>query len=87
MGFIMPQYHVVFDDGFSTTESGGSDDGTAELWEKVFSYSNSTFDYLSEEDDVFEDSRFEREKTEEKRTERRQLRQNEQPPTNKLTKN
>ena len=67
MGFVAPQYHVVFDDCFSMADSCGSDDGTVELWEKLFSYSSSTFDYLNEEDDVFEDSRFEREKSEEER--------------------
>ena len=63
-GFVTPQYHVVFDDCFSTEVSGGNDDGTVELWEKLFSYLNSKFDYLSDEDDVFEDIRFEREKSE-----------------------
>ena len=58
---------------FSMVESGGSDDGTAELWEKLFSFSNSTFDYTSEEDDVFEASRFEREKPEEERIAKRKL--------------
>ena len=43
-GHVTPQYHVVFDDCFSTVESGGSDDGTAELWQKLFSFSQSTFD-------------------------------------------
>ena len=64
MGHVTPQYHVVFDDCFSTVELGGSDDGTAELWQNLFSYSQSTFDYMSDEDDVFEASRFEREKEE-----------------------
>ena len=63
-------------------EYGGSDDGTVELWKKLLSYSNSTFYYLSEEDDDFEDSHFEREKSEEGRKAKRQLRQNEQHPTN-----
>ena len=35
-GFITPQYHVVFDHCFSTVDSGGSDDGTVELWETLF---------------------------------------------------
>ena len=60
----------------------GSNEGTVELWEKLFSYSNRTSDYLSEEDDDFEDSRFEREKSEEERIAKRQLRQNKKPPTN-----
>ena len=61
---------------------GGSDDGTVELWEKLFSYSSSTFDYLNEEDDVFKASRFEREKSEEERIAKRKLQQNKQPPIN-----
>ena len=55
-GHVTPQYHVVFDDCFSTVESGGSDDGNAELWQNLFFYSQSTFDYMSDEDDVFEAS-------------------------------
>ena len=35
-GFVMLQYHVVFDDCFSTVDSCGSDDFTAELWKKLF---------------------------------------------------
>ena len=67
-------------------ESGGSDDGTAELREKLFSYSNSTFDYSSDEDNVFEATRFKREKSEEERIAKRKLQQqNEQPPTNKTS--
>ena len=61
-GHVTPQYRVVFDDCFSTVESGGRDDGIAELWQNLFSFSKSTFDYMSDEDDVFEASRFEREK-------------------------
>ena len=57
-GFVTPQYHVVFDDCFSTVELVGSDDGTVQLWEKLFSYSISTFVYLSDEDNVFEVSYF-----------------------------
>ena len=44
-----------------------------------------TFDYLSEEDDDFEDPRFEREKSEEERIAKHQLRQNKQPPINTLS--
>ena len=44
-GFVMPQYHVVYDDCFSTVESGGSNEGIVELWKNFFSYSNSTFDF------------------------------------------
>ena len=63
-GFITQQYYAVFDDCFLTVDSGGSNDGTVELCEKLFSYSNSAFDYLNEEDSVFEAVHFEREKTE-----------------------
>ena len=81
---MTPQYHVVFEDCFLMVELGGSDDGTAELWEKLFSFSNSTFDYTSEEDDVFEASRFEREKSEEEHIAKRKLQQqNKQLPTNR----
>ena len=82
MGFVTLQYHVVFDNCFSTVFSGDSDDGTMKLWEKLFSYWNSTFDYLSEENDVFEASRFERGKSEEEHIAKYQLQQNEQPPIN-----
>ena len=50
---------MVLNNCFSIVDSGGSDDGAVELWEKLFSYSNSTFDYLSVEDNVFEASCFE----------------------------
>ena len=33
-GYVTLQYHVVFDNYFSMVESGGSDNGTAELWDK-----------------------------------------------------
>ena len=67
-GYITPQYHVVSHDCFSTVESDGSGDERVELWKDLFRYSNSMFDYFSEEDDLFEAFRFEREKTDEERT-------------------
>lgn len=51
MGYITPQYHLVFDDCFSMVEYGGNDDGNVELWQKLFSYANRIFYYLNEEDD------------------------------------
>ena len=53
----------MLDDCLSTVDSGGNDNGTVELWKGLFSFSKSTCDYLSsEEDDVFVASCFEREK-------------------------
>ena len=62
-GSIMPQYHVVFDDCFSTVTSEAEEPA---VWENIFSYSNQSWDQF-EENEASEPSRFKREELE-KRT-------------------
>ena len=58
-GSISAQYHVVFDDCFSTVASEAE---LPQAWEKLFRYQNQTWDQNSEADD--EPSRFKRESLE-----------------------
>ena len=63
-GSITPQYHVVFDDWFSTAVAEAEE---TQVWERLFTYNNQTWDQLDEDADITEPSRFEREKLEMKR--------------------
>ncbi len=66
-GSISAQYHVVFDDCFSTVVSEGLQ---PQAWEKLFSYNNQSWSQLDEEND--EPSRFERERLEKSRQQQRE---------------
>ena len=63
-GHISPQYHVVFDEYFSTVES---EKHKPETWDELVTYANQSWSQIDEFDDA-ELSRFEREEKE-----RRQL--------------
>ena len=63
-GHISPQYHVVFDEYFSTVES---EKHKPETWDELFRYANQSWSQIDEFDDA-KLSRFEREEKE-----RRQL--------------
>ena len=79
-GSITPQYHVVFDDCFSTVTSEA---GEPEVWENLFSYSNQSWDQF-EEIEASEPSRFEREelegRTQAARMQRRELKEGSTAP-------
>ena len=79
-GSISAQYHVVFDDCFSTVVSKGLQ---PQAWEKLFSYNNQSWNQLDEEYE--EPSRFERKKLEKSQEQQReQQRINQNHECNKL---
>ena len=67
-GSITPQYHVVFDDFFTTAVSEGD---IPETWDKLFRYSSQSWDNYEDADENNQElSRHEREKLENERLQR-----------------
>ena len=60
-GSISPQYHIVFDDCFSTAVAEAEE---PQVWDRLFTYNNQSWDQFDEDANITEPSRFEREKLE-----------------------
>ena len=71
-GSITPQYHIVFDDCFSTVVAEAEE---PQVWNQLFTYTNQSWDQFNEDDDVTEPSRFERESLEQQRMQTRNAKQ------------
>ena len=48
-GSITPQYHIVFDDCFSTVVAEAEE---PQVWNQLFTYTNQSWDQFNEDDDV-----------------------------------